>query len=239
MTRILPLLLIIAVATPALAEPSANDWLRVGLERYERGNLIGAVEAFERGYAMEPRPMFLFALGQAHRKRGDCERARASFDAFLATSPPAAQADAARDQRERCEPPAPATVAEPEHEPAPPAAAPPPPAAPRTPPWWSDRVALGAGGAAVVFLGAGGGLWLSSRSAAGDAAVAGTYDQHRALRERAESRQLAAGIALGVGAAATAVTVWRLTRDRSPERTMITPAVIAGGGAAVIVGGRF
>lgn len=242
MTRILPLLFLIAVATPALAEPSASDWLRVGLERYERGNLIGAVEAFERGYAMEPRPMFLFALGQAHRKRGDCERARASFDAFLATSPPAAQADAARDQRERCEPPAPATVAEPAPAPAPPTAAPPPPppAAPRPPPWWSDRLAVGAGGAAVVFLGAGAGLWLSSRSAAGDAAVAETYDQHRALRERAESRQLAAGVALGVGVAATAVTVWRLTRDRRGEHaTTIAPTVTADGGAAVIVGGHF
>ena len=127
MTRILPLLFILAVAGTAVAEPTATDWLRVGLERYERGNLVGAIEAFERGYALEPRPMFLFALGQAHRKRNDCERARASFDAFLATSPPAAQADAARDQRERCEPPAPAPVIEAAPAPAAPAAPPPPP----------------------------------------------------------------------------------------------------------------
>ena len=94
--------------------PSADAWLRIGLERYDRGNLVGAIEAFEKGYQREARPMFLFALGQAHRKRGDCDRARAMYDAFLATRPPVKQADAAVEQREACEPAPPEPEAEPE-----------------------------------------------------------------------------------------------------------------------------
>ena len=99
-----------AAAQPAPSEPPpapdvvANNLLRLGLERYEHGNLIGAIEAFERGYAVEPRPEFLFALGQAHRRRGDCDRADRYFGEFLATGPSAGQADAARGQLARCEP---------------------------------------------------------------------------------------------------------------------------------------
>jgi hypothetical protein len=256
-SRLTLLLIALTAAGPAAADdspvptvpatdvgPSANDWLRVGLERYERGNLVGAIDAFERGHAREPRPVFLFAMAQAHRKRGDCARARALFDAFLATAPTDAQAIAAREQREKCEqaPPPPPVAAPAPPPPPPPAAAPPPP--PRVRPWYSDRIALTAGAGGVIFLGASGALWLSSENAADAAATADTYDRHRTLRERSESRRLYAGIALGAGLAATGITIWRIARDRSePEPAptagvAISPAV-SRDSIGVTVGGSF
>jgi tetratricopeptide (TPR) repeat protein len=224
--------------------PSADAWLRIGLERYERGNLVGAIEAFERGYQREARPMFLFALGQAHRKRGDCDRARAMYDAFLATHPPEAQADAAIEQREACVPPPP----EPE---AAPAAA--PVAAPtrevviidnttRTTAWYRDPVAVGAGGATVVLVGAGAFLWLSADNAADGAATADTYDAHARLRERAEARQLQAGVAFGAAAVTAGVTIWRIARDRTeraPARGASLAPAVGADRVGVVLGGRF
>jgi tetratricopeptide (TPR) repeat protein len=212
--------LVLAAATPAAANnehtpaapapataPSADSWLRIGLERYERGDLTGAIEAFENGHASDPRPLFLFALGQAHRRRGDCARARALFDSFLATAPNETQAAAAREQRRRCEIIVPAPVAA---EPAPAPWTPAPPA--RSP--WAAPVAVGAG--ALALLGGSAALWLSARRAADDAAAAESYDRHRTLRERAESRELWAAVTLGAGTAAAAVAVWRLVRVERP-----------------------
>ncbi len=256
-TLLLPAALVAAVATaapPAAADgpvpdlaatqvgPSADDWLRVGLERYERGNLIGAIDAFERGHQREPRPLFLFALAQAHRKRGDCERARALFDAFLATQPAARQAEAAHQQREACEatpPPVPEPAAAPALEPAPPAG-PPPPSPPPGRRWSRDPVVLGAGAASVTLLATSTALWLSADQARAAAASAETYDQHRALRDRAASRELSAGVTLGVGVAAGVVLVWRLTRAREvPPRAVAWQPVVGPTGAGVALGGRF
>lgn len=226
------------VASDAVA-PTADEWLRTGLERYERGNLVGAIDAFEQGHSREPRPIFLFAMAQAHRKRGDCDRARALYDAFLATAPPEAQADAARDQRERCEPlaPAPAVIV-------PPPAATPTAAgapAPRRRGWWTDPIAVGAGGVGVGALGASVGLWLAAGRAADGATAATTYARHAQLRERADARQLQAGIALGVGVAAGAVTIWRLTRDRTerPRRDVAALPVLTPQTVGVALEGRF
>jgi tetratricopeptide (TPR) repeat protein len=197
-----------AGAAPA-ADLSADSWLRIGLERYERGDLTGAIEAFENGHARDPRPLFLFALGQAHRRRGDCARARALFDSFLATAPNETQAAAAREQRRRCEIIVPAAVAA---APAPAPGAPVPRA--RSP--WADPVVVSTGAGALVLLGGSAALWLSARRAADDAAAAEIYDRHRALRERAESRELWAAVTLGAGTAAAAVAVWRLVRVERP-----------------------
>ncbi|HUQ03234.1 MAG TPA: tetratricopeptide repeat protein [Kofleriaceae bacterium] len=223
--------------------PSADAWLRIGLERYERGNLVGAIEAFEKGYQREARPMFLFALGQAHRKRGDCDRARGMYDAFLATHPTQTQADAAVEQREACEPPPP------EPEAAPAAPAPPPERevviidnTTRTSAWYRDPIAVGSGGATVALLGTGVLLWLSAEKSADGAATADTYARHAQLRERAESRQLQAGLALGAAAVTAGVTVWRIARDRTeraPARGATLQPVVGAQGVGVVLGGRF
>jgi tetratricopeptide (TPR) repeat protein len=207
----------------ATADPGdADQWLRVGLERYERGNLVGAIEAFERGFAHEPRPVFLFAIAQAHRKRGDCARARSAYDAFLATRPSEAQATAAREQRGRCADAAPPAIA-----PAVTASAssPAPSSLPSSSPTpsspgsrWSDRTTVVAAGASVALAAVSAALWLSARGAADGARDADSYDRYRTLRERAETRQRLASATAGAAVVAGAVAIWRLGRDR-PERS--------------------
>lgn len=239
-------LLALCLATPAAAQPAkpepapppeavANNWLRLGLERYEHGNLVGAIEAFERGYAVEPRPEFLFALGQAHRRRGDCDRADRYFGEFLATNPSAGQADAARVQLTRCEPAAPPPPA-----PAPTAAvAPPPPppivvaAAPHR-----DRVAWIAGGAGIALAATGGALvWLAHDRAA-DADAATTYDRHHALAARARSFEVGGAIALSAAAVAGGVVAWRVLRG-GDERATPVRVTLASHGYGLAVRGAF
>src|SRR5688500_8437696 len=66
---------------------TAEDWLALGLARFEREDYAGAIDAFERGHAIDPRPQFLFALAQAERLRGDCKAALIYYRKFLTTSP--------------------------------------------------------------------------------------------------------------------------------------------------------
>ncbi len=206
-------------AAPAPAV-TADDWLRIGLERYERGNFVGAIEAFERGQALSPRPALVFAIAQAHRRRGDCTRARAYFDAFLATASTPQQIAAARDQRDRC-------VDAPAPPPAPAQAAPGPAImrapSPRSsaPTVWRDPIGLAAGGTGLALLGTTVALFVSAGSAADDAAVAPDHERHRVLRERAETRQLLGTITLAAGVTAGAVTAWRIwrLRDHGPRES--------------------
>jgi hypothetical protein len=168
------------------------------------------------------------------------------FDAFLATSPPRSQADAAAQQREAC---APTEAAAP-----PPIIATAPAPAPRVlvierrtrnKAWYRDPIAVTSGGATIVLLGSGVALWLAADGAATGAAEATTYDRHLQLRERAESRELAAGLTLGAAAVTTAVTVWRIARDRTEhdvrehERGAELRPVVGAGGVGLALGGRF
>lgn len=61
-----------------------------------------AAEAFAREYARDPKPALLFGRGQALLRSGDCFGAIESFEEFLATEPPDADANAARDQVTYC-----------------------------------------------------------------------------------------------------------------------------------------
>ncbi|MBL8619856.1 MAG: hypothetical protein JNK64_01100 [Myxococcales bacterium] len=235
-----------ALAAPAAAQPAApeappppdavaNNWLRLGLERYEHGNLVGAIEAFEQGYAVDPRPEFLFALGQAHRRRGDCDRADRYFGEFLATNPSAGQADAARVQLTRCEPAPP-----PPPPPAPPpAVAPPPPppvvvaAAPRR-----DRIAWIAGGAGIALAATGATLTWLAHDRAADADAATTYDRHHALAARARSFEIGGAIALSAAAVAGGVVAWRVLRG-GDERATPVRVTLASHGYGLAVRGAF
>ncbi len=204
-----------AIDTPAV---TADDWLALGLERYEAGDFKGAIDAFVTGNKLDPRPAFLFAIAQAERRRGDCGAAIIYYERFLATSPPESQAEAARDQRDRCEHAVGATpVAEPTlpaptlivqaPEPEPEQVRVPPPR-----PVWRDPLVLGLGTGAVIASIAGVTLLRTAVGAADDAMAADTYDAYAGYRDRAYTARtygvisLSAGIALG---AATALAVWK------------------------------
>src|SRR5262245_34830786 len=82
--------------------PAAREHLRRGLELFDQRRFPAAIEELEQGYQIDPDPVFLYSLGQAHRMAGDCERAVRSYGSFLETSPPEVQANAARENIERC-----------------------------------------------------------------------------------------------------------------------------------------
>jgi tetratricopeptide (TPR) repeat protein len=207
------------LASAAFASP-AGELLERGLRSYAVGRYDEAIAAFARGYELEARPDFLYALGQAQRMKGDCRAAVASYRAYLRTSPPARGAVPARQNLDRCEhelanEPAP-TVTPPSVAP-PPAVITPPPAVappPLPPPFRvrDDRAAAilaGVGGAGIV---AGAVLWGVGEAGARSLADATTYDQYAAHGADAAAfgRERTAGIVtLAVGGALVTVAVAR------------------------------
>jgi tetratricopeptide (TPR) repeat protein len=125
---------LVALLTFMLAVSAAQEHLDRGLRLYDLQQYDEAIREFRAGYALSPDPQFLYALGQAFRKKGDCPAAADAYRAYLRTAPAARQAQAAEDQIARCEPTAPAPAVAPA--PPPPAAATvaPAPALPEAPP---------------------------------------------------------------------------------------------------------
>jgi tetratricopeptide (TPR) repeat protein len=82
--------------------PTARTYLEHGLQLYNDGHYDAAVRELRLGYALEPLPEFLYTLGQAKRKLGQCDEAIAYYRQYL-RSADATSAGAARFQIERCE----------------------------------------------------------------------------------------------------------------------------------------
>jgi tetratricopeptide (TPR) repeat protein len=251
---------VLLLASPAAAQPrahepvddktgdvtptTADEWLALGLSRYESGDWKGAVEAFHKGHELDPRPQFLFAIAQAERRRGNCKAAVVYYDRFLATSPPAEQEQAATTQLRRCE----GVLAKeqldtPKPEPTPVVAlapAPLPQREPDAPPWYTDGVTVATGGVSAALLLTGGAFYLAADGAATEAGDAQTYAEYADLKERAELRQNFAIVSVSVGAIVGGYAIYRIVRGRparreAPERVHLN----AGPGVGLAIGGRF
>lgn len=206
---------IVLLASSVAAASPADDLLQRGLRSYAVGRYDEAIAAFQRGYELQPRADFLYALGQAQRMKGDCRDAVASYRAYLRTSPPERAAAPARENLARCEhdlanepppsPPPATVIVQP---------APPPRIIVVTPKKRArdDRAAAvlaGVGGAALV---AGGVLWGVGEAGARELADATTYDQFAAHGHDAGafSAERTAGIvAVAVGGALVTVAIAR------------------------------
>jgi len=138
---------VVAGAAAAWARPSKSgaEHLVRGSRLYNEGRYDEAIAELQAGYAIDPRPDFLYALGQAERKRGDCKAAVAWYERYVATGPSSQRTVATLVQIDRCKqelasatpsttttaPPAPPTPVEPPPAPErPQASAPPPSSAP-------------------------------------------------------------------------------------------------------------
>jgi tetratricopeptide (TPR) repeat protein len=219
------------LAAPALAVAgAADDQLALGLARYEAGDFDGAMDAFDAGYAVDPRPAFLFAAAQAARRSGDCRRAIDYYDRFLASDPSERQAEAAREQRDRCAETLPAETAPAEPDPA--------PAAPVRR-WYRDPVTDGVIVGSVVLLLAGTTFALSAADATDDANAATTYDEHDAAADRASRRQVLSLVTFGGGVALGAYAAWRIVRHPDGHERSATLRVGAGPGVGLAIGGAF
>lgn len=83
--------------------PEAKIELDRGLDRFRTHDYSGAIAAFDAGFAIDPHPDFLYARGQAQRLSGACAAAIESYQAFMASGPPAREAELARYNIGRCE----------------------------------------------------------------------------------------------------------------------------------------
>lgn len=78
---------------PGAAPPSqsANATLKslteAGVRLYERGDFAGAIQSFAAGYALRPKPVFLFNIAQAYRKSGQDQNALSFYGKFIVASP--------------------------------------------------------------------------------------------------------------------------------------------------------
>jgi len=231
-------------ATPAPAaatdvegplRPEAAALYKRGLERFAARDYPAAIADLEAGYAIEPRREFLFAEGQAKRLAGDCKGAVALYQRFLATRPPAVQANATQIALGRC---AQHMAEHPEVvviEPPPPLPPPPPP----PPKWWHDPLGLGLTGAGAAGVAVGIGFIAGSYAARHDAENGGTYELYDGRWSTAESRwQIGVG-ALALGTALTAAGVTRFVLVRRHLRESERPIAIGIGPGSVRVGGSF
>ena len=108
-----------ATATAVDDAAQARTHYDAARRSYDIGRFDQAIEAFTRAYQLDPAPILLFNIGQAHWKKGDSEQALLFYRRYL-------EADPAADNRQRVED----RIRELEARPAkvPPLAAPAPPA---------------------------------------------------------------------------------------------------------------
>lgn len=170
---------------PAGGDPAAGararELYQAGQERFQAGRYAEAIDAFERGYTLDPRPEFLLNLAQSYRALGRRAEAISYFERFIAAAPdhelrPAAERTLTdlRREEESERRSAPATPPPPTPPPAGRAPAPPrrlslvsterePARRAETAPRGSSRVWLWAAVGAALLAGGGVALYLGTR----------------------------------------------------------------------------
>jgi tetratricopeptide (TPR) repeat protein len=236
-----------APAAPPRMKPLARRHLDRGMIHYQEKQFEKAIKELKKGQKLDPRPEFLYALGQVYRASGDCAEAVKHYEAFLETAPPPKQAEAARHNLERCKerlaPP------KPEPAPAPPPVETPPPAPVPEPapsvlqrPWYRNWAAhaLVAGGVASLVTGVV--VWQQGRLTIDRAWGATTYEGYEARAKdlaAADAMQKSGVALMAVSGALFVAGALTYVLYRPVERRP-TIAVHAGpGGAWLVARGSF
>ena len=107
-TRCLVLFVLLAAASPAIAQEDARTLFQQGQTAYAQGDYEAAIRDWSRAWELDPRPLLQFNLSQAFERLGRIEEAVGALDQYLAHSDAADehQADARARQamlRERIE----------------------------------------------------------------------------------------------------------------------------------------
>jgi tetratricopeptide (TPR) repeat protein len=216
---------------------AARRQLDRGEQLFEQGDYAEAIATFDAGFAIEPHPDFLYAKGQAQRLSGDCVGAIASYRGYLASRPPAREAEATHFNIARCEAELAKQLAERRDEPALPAPAPPPAdTTVAAPAWYRDWVGGVLAGGALIGVGVGATMLVVADRAVDRANNADFLPDYVHEKEFAHSRRVIGVVSLIAGGVlATAAVVRYATR---PSRIEITQPA-AGDGAVITIGGRF
>lgn len=230
----------IAAAQPQKPAPPTSDAYKQAIEAYKAGRYDEAVDLLEKAYKLEPKPEVLFALAQAERLGGQCDKAIVHYRQLLTQTTELATAKAVQNNLVLCpggEPPPPKPEPEPKSTPK-------PEPAPRidiaqaptktvivrkTDPLAVTLLAGGAlsGGFAV-------GMLLRSSSTRSDAATARTLDDANALHDRADRDRLMSIVAGGIGAVAIGFAVFRLARGGESSTTEVAVTPTSGGSMMVL-----
>jgi tetratricopeptide (TPR) repeat protein len=225
---VLALALALGVATAAHADSRAmsDDAKRLldhGQELFLDHDYAGAIAAYDAGFALDPHPDFLYAKAQAQRLAGDCPGAIQSYQGFLASSPPDAEARIARFNVERCKTDAehPQNVDE-----------------YREAPWYRDVLGGVLAGSALVAIGAGATYLVLADGHVDNANAADNPDEYVYERDLARSDRTIGTVATIAGAALATCAVLRYALHDRKERVGVT-AVVTGHGGAIVLGGRF
>jgi hypothetical protein len=125
----LALVALTGIARAENAKTAAAEHLVRGSRLYEQGRYDDAVAELKAGYALDARPEFLYALGQAERKRGDCKAAIGWYQRYIDSGPTSQRTVATLSQIDRCKEELAASTTRP-----PPPAPPPRSVEPTTPP---------------------------------------------------------------------------------------------------------
>ena len=231
-------LLVLAMLGEPAMKPEAKRHLDAGLRAFAVQDYAHAISEFQTGFEIDPRREFLYALGQAERMSGDCEKAIRSYDAFLQTNPPDRQAEPARQNIKRChdelaaKTPPPPPKPDPPPEPMPqPIIAPVAPVPPRPvdKPWYTDTwgdVLVGSGVAALVV---GGLVWSGAQDDIAAAHGSMGYTDFAAHADGAETRQTIGVVTMIAGGALIAGGVVRYWL-----RPHVSVAPMAGAGLMVV-----
>jgi serine/threonine-protein kinase len=268
--RALAIVLVSLFAITASAAPSARDLaqarahFRAGESAFKIADYERAIKEYQAAYDLAPRPLLLFNIGSAYRRRAestgaieDKKQAVAAYQRYLEADANGkavgdAQGFIAALTREIDAAQA-APVAEPPPAQAPVAAAPPvapPPIAVPTPSPGADqgssrsglRIAgLATAGVGVALLATGVYFALQAKSKADE--VDGLTDQwNRQLDESGKAAQRNAYLCAGIGAAAVAggaVMYFVLGKRAEAQPVTVGAAPSRAGGGAFFVAGRF
>jgi hypothetical protein len=218
------LVCLLGLAGVASAQP-ARQLYEEGLRHYGAGEYDDAISKWEVAYQLSKAPLLLFNLGQAHRLKGDCVRARALYARYREAEPAPKNLEELVAAEALCPvEPVSETAPEPVAE-TPPAETPrvavenePPPAPRRRRSRRGQRIAgIATAGAGVVIGGAGAYFgWRAADAAATVEEREGEWTPELAdLEARGARDRTIALIAGGAGAAAivTGAVVYLLGRD--------------------------
>lgn len=231
---------------PPENDARARELFGNGRILFEEGRYEDAIAAWEEGYRLSPRPLFLYNIGNAWERLGKLEQALEYLHRYRAFAPAEERTTLERRIRSLetriAEQPDPEVVPDPEApdpEPPDPEVVPDPEPPPPPPKVGTESIVLlGVGGAAIAAGTTLGILSLSSGSKAKEQCVeaGGGYlcgEPAQPFVKRQRSQAAAADVSFAVGAACLIGGTLTLLLDAP-----VTPMPLPGGGG-LVVGGRF
>jgi tetratricopeptide (TPR) repeat protein len=197
----------------------AVEFLKEGLQNYEAARYEEARESFRQGYELDPKPEFLFAMGQTERLSGDCSSALVFYGRFLDSKPANLHVELVNQMMEKCvialgsspiakeeskEPvAAPVVSVKPIHT---------SPAIDYRP-WHREPIGLTLLSTGVVSVIAGGTFMAMAKSTS--TASAQTYQKHEVALEKAKRQQVIGVVGVAAGSALlTSAALYYLFRDK-------------------------